>query len=62
MLLVLWVPHFYSWDSCTVVVRACTRLPPGSSFSLKAKCLLSRCDILGGTSQDAPGKSASVLA
>ena len=62
VLLVLWVPHFYSWDLCTLVVRACTRLPTGSSFPLKAKGLLSRCDILGDTSQDAPGKSASVLA
>lgn len=62
LLLVLWVPNFYSWDSCSLVVRVCTRLPSGSSSPLEAQGLLSRSDILGDTSLVVPGKSTSVLA
>ena len=62
VLLALWVPQFFSGDCCSLVVRVCTRLPSGSSFPLKVEGLLSRCDILGDTSQVVPGKSASVLA
>ena len=50
LLLALWVSHFYSWDYCSLVVRASTPLPSGSLSSLEAEGLLSRCDILGETS------------
>ena len=50
LLLAIWVPHFYSWDYCSLVVRASTALPSGSLSSLEAEGLLSRCDILGETS------------
>ena len=50
LLLVIWVPHLYSWDCCFLVVRASTRLPSGSLSPLEAEGLLSRCDILGETS------------
>ena len=62
LLFALWVPHFNSWDCCSLVVRACTRLPSGSLSPLEAEGLLSRCDILGDTTLVVPGESASVLA
>jgi hypothetical protein len=62
LLFALWVPHFNSWDRCSLVVRVSTRLPSGSSSPLEAQGLLSRSDILGDTSLVVPGKSTSVLA
>ena len=62
MLLVLWVPNFYSWGSCCLVVRVCNRLPSGRLSPLEAQGLLSRSDILGDTSLVVPGDSTSVLA
>ena len=62
LLFALWVPHFNSWDRCSLVVRVSTRLPSGSSSPLEAEGLLSRCDVLGDTSLVMPGESASVLA
>jgi hypothetical protein len=62
LLLALWVPHFNSWDCCSLVVRVSSRLPSGSLSPLEAKGLLSRCDVLGDTSRFVPGESASVLA
>ena len=62
LLLALWVPHFNSWDRCSLVVRASTRLPSGSPSPLEAEDLLSQCDILGDTTLVVPGESASVLA
>ena len=55
------IPHFYSWDHCSLVVRAFTRLPSGNSSPLEAEGLLSRCDVLGDTSRVVPGESLSVL-
>ena len=62
LLLALWVPHFNSWDCCSLVVRASTRLPSGSLFPLEAEGLLFKCDSLGDTTLVVPGASASVLA
>ena len=62
LLFALWVLHFNSWDRCSLVVRVSSRLPSGSSSPLEAKCLLSRCDVLGDTSRVVPGESASILA
>ena len=62
LLLAIWIPHFYSWDCCSLVVRAYTQLLSGSLSPLEAEGLLCRCDILGDTSQVVPGESASVLA
>ena len=62
LLLALWVPHFNSWDRCSLAVRASTRLPSGSSSPWEADDLLSRCEVLGDTSRVVPGESTSVLA
>ena len=62
MFLAQWVPQFYLWDCCSLVVRASTRLPSGSLSPLEAEGLLSRCDILGDTTLVVPGAFASVLA
>ena len=62
VLLALWVPHFNSWDRCSLVVRVSTRLPSGSSSPLEAEGLLSRCVIHGDNSLVVPGESTSVLA
>ena len=61
LLLALWVPHFNSWDCCSLVVRASTRLPSGSPSPLEAEGLPSRCDVLGNTSRVVPGEFTSVL-
>ena len=59
-LLAVWVHHSYSWDCCSLVVRASTRLPSGSLSPLEAEDL-SRCDILGDTTLVYLEESASVL-
>ena len=60
-LLAVWVHHSYSWDCCSLVVRASTRLPSGSLSPLEAESLLSRCNILVNTSLVVPGESTSAL-
>ena len=62
LLLAIWIPHFYSWDCCSLVVRAYTQLLSGSLSPLEAEGLPSECDILGDTTLVVPGESGSVFA